>query len=61
MSGQGRAFHIDHDHDTGVVRGLLCNLCNLLLGHARDQQDVLRAAIEYLDDAAQLSEQRGTG
>lgn len=39
---------IDHDHATGVVRGLLCNPCNALLGWARDQPEVLDAAATYL-------------
>jgi hypothetical protein len=32
------------------VRGLLCRLCNLMLGHCRDNPDTLRAAIDYLID-----------
>lgn len=42
-------FVVDHDHDTGVVRGLLCSPCNGLLGGARDRIDVLRSAITYLE------------
>ncbi len=41
----------DHDHDTGVFRGLLCNSCNhKLLGGAHDQVALLQAAIAYLTD-----------
>lgn len=40
--------HMDHDHVTGLFRGWLCMPCNLLLGHAKDQQERLRAAISYL-------------
>ena len=39
----------DHCHRTGRVRGILCRECNLLLGHARDDTNVLKAAIDYLD------------
>ena len=40
---------IDHDHETGFVRGILCSLCNTLLGHAKDDPEILRKAAEYLD------------
>ena len=40
---------VDHDHDTGKVRGLLCDHCNWVLGHARDNPRVLRRLMAYLD------------
>lgn len=39
---------VDHCHATDEVRGLLCNNCNVLLGHARDNAEILQAAIDYL-------------
>lgn len=39
---------IDHNHTTGKLRGMLCRRCNLLLGYAKDSQDVLSKAISYL-------------
>ncbi|MDA3624270.1 endonuclease VII domain-containing protein [Saccharopolyspora sp. WRP15-2] len=44
-----RFLHIDHDHVTGKVRGVLCQWCNLLLGHAREDPVILRAAASYLE------------
>jgi len=47
--GTGRKrLAIDHDHDTGDVRGLLCSQCNLGLGNFKDSPKVLRKAIKYL-------------
>lgn len=43
------AWHGDHDHKTGVFRGVLCRNCNLGLGHFRDRAKSLRAAIYYLE------------
>lgn len=39
---------VDHDHDSGKVRGLLCAHCNTGIGYLRDDQEILNAAIMYL-------------
>ncbi len=41
--------HIDHDHATGKVRGILCHGCNVTLGHAFDNPVTLRALAVYLE------------
>lgn len=51
------SMSIDHDHaccpgDTtcgNCIRGLLCRDCNLMIGHAKDNLDTLKKAVEYLE------------
>lgn len=44
-------LHIDHDHESKKIRGLLCAECNVGLGKFHDALDVLRAAVAYLERA----------
>ena len=43
-------INVDHCHRTGLVRGLLCRHCNLVLGQSRDDPKVLRSAALYLEN-----------
>jgi hypothetical protein len=43
-----RGVHVDHDHRSRIVRGLLCNSCNVGLGMFKDNPELLIAAIDYL-------------
>jgi hypothetical protein len=43
-------FSVDHDHNTGKIRGLLCNQCNLGIGCLNDDPELLRKATSYLTE-----------
>lgn len=42
---------VDHDHETGEVRGLLCNRCNRAIGLLQDRYDLVQTAADYLKNA----------
>lgn len=45
---------VDHCHDTGKVRGLLCHNCNRALGLFKDSTKAIRRALEYLEGATTI-------
>lgn len=48
ICGRERALHIDHDHKTGDVRGLLCVSCNTAIGKLGDNVEGVMKAVRYL-------------
>jgi len=49
-NGRSKMLSVDHDHDTGVVRGIICSHDNAaVLGHARDEIEFFERCIDYLN------------
>ncbi len=47
-TNNGKTLHVDHDHRTGKVRGLLCTNCNHGIGKFGDDPQLMCTAIRYL-------------
>lgn len=50
-NGKPRSMHVDHDHQSGRIRGILCHDCNTGIGKLGDSVELLRSAVEYLERA----------
>ena len=48
INSNGRRLAIDHNHETGKVRDLLCGNCNHFIGQAKENIIILQSAINYL-------------
>ena len=48
-AGKLQCLSVDHCHSTGTIRGLLCNNCNRALGMFKDDVEILRSSIIYLE------------
>lgn len=48
-NGRVKALAVDHCHETGNIRGLLCVACNTGIGKFKDDRNLMIAAIKYLD------------
>jgi hypothetical protein len=58
-----RTLHVDHDHETGIVRGLLCFRCNQAIGSLRETYEIFQRAADYLDrddELAALAKERAS-
>lgn len=45
-----KALHVDHNHFNNKIRGLLCYSCNTLIGHAKEDIQILKTSIKYLKE-----------
>jgi len=55
LCGTMSNLHIDHNHETNEIRGVLCTNCNRGLGHFKDSPELLKKAAEYLEKKGNYS------
>ena len=51
LTGHKKNLCVDHDHNTGKIRGIICDKCNRGIGLLNDSEETLRAALSYLEQA----------
>jgi hypothetical protein len=56
ICGKLGADNVDHDHETGRVRGILCWNCNIAIGQLEDNEDRVLALAAYLSGSDELSD-----
>ena len=44
----GKGWHVDHNHVTGAIRGILCHHCNTALGLLKDSLEIAEEVVQYL-------------
>jgi hypothetical protein len=49
VCGSAKDLHVDHDHETGETRGILCRNCNVALGHVGDCPSRLRKLADWIE------------
>lgn len=49
LEGISERLFVDHNHETGQVRGLLCNKCNWMIGKCEENTGILKSMIDYLE------------
>jgi DNA segregation ATPase FtsK/SpoIIIE-like protein len=59
--GRVHRMSVDHNHQTGQIRGLLCARCNHVIGHVREDISLLNAMKNYINDWNSLLHHSGTG
>jgi predicted restriction endonuclease len=55
----GKGTHLDHDHASGINRGLLCSSCNLGIGSLKDNPEIVLSAYKYLELWGEICAKRG--
>lgn len=51
-AGRWGTLHVDHDHTTGALRGILCHRCNTALGLFGEDPGLMDRAADYLEATA---------
>lgn len=50
----GKRLAVDHSHETGKIRGLLCTRCNTALGQVKEDPEIILSMLQYLNDHAAI-------